>query len=86
MANNQNNGGTKVENVGMSVHALHLLEQVAQEIDQYGIILGISLIHGIIQKIAKRASELHDAELDRLINKLHLYEDLELCEKKEGVE
>lgn len=84
MANNQDNGGTKVEKVGMTVHALHLLEQVAQEIDQYGIILGISLIHGIIQKIAKRASELHDAELDRLINKLHLYNDLGLCEKKEG--
>lgn len=69
----------------MTVHALHLLEQVAQEIDQYGIALGISLIHGIIQKIAIRASELHDAELDRLINKLHLYEDMELCEKEEGV-
>lgn len=83
MADKQDNGGkTKMTMAGFSVHALHILEQVIQEAEEYGISLGVGLVFEIIQKVAVRASELHDAELDRLMNKLHLYEDMGLCEKK----
>ena len=73
---NNNDGGVKVEKVGFSVHALHILEQVMQEADAYGIVLGVGMIYDTIQHVAIRASELHDAELDRLMNKMHLYEDM----------
>ena len=85
MADKQDNGGgTTVTVAGFSVHALHILEQVIQEAEAYGISLGVGLVYELIQKVAVRASELHDAELDRLMNKLHLYEDMELCEKEGG--
>jgi hypothetical protein len=77
----KNNGRVKIEKVGFTVNALHILEQVGQEADAYGIILGVGLIYELIQRIAIRAYELHDAELDRLMNKLHLYEEMKLNEK-----
>lgn len=77
-----NGGGTTTTMAGFSVHALSILEQVGQEADAYGIILGVRLIFEIIQRVALRASELHDTELDRLMNKLHLYEDMELSTTK----
>ncbi len=84
MANEQKDSGAKkVQMVGLSVHALNILQQVGQEAEAYGIVLGIGLIFEILQKIAMRASKLHDAELDRLINKLHIYEDMELYAKEQ---
>lgn len=84
MAKKEDDGGATTTVAEFSVHALSILEQVGQEAEAYGIILGVGLIYELIQRVAVRASELHDAELDRLMNKLHLYEDMELCEKKGG--
>lgn len=82
MAKKEDNGGVTTTVAGFSVHALSILEQVGQEAEAYGIILGVGLIYELIQRVAIRASELHDAELDRLMNKLHLYEDMELSTTK----
>lgn len=66
----------KCEKIGFTVHALSILEQVMQEASAFGITIGVGIIYETIQQIAIRASQLHDDELDRLIGKLHLYEDM----------
>ena len=62
--------------IRFTVHALSILEQVMQEASVFGITMGVGIIYETIQQIAIRASQLHDDELDRLIGKLHLYEDM----------
>lgn len=66
----------KCEKIGFTVHALSILEQVMQESSAFGISIGVGIVYETIQQIAIRASQLHDDELDRLIGKLHLYEDM----------
>lgn len=66
----------KCEKIGFTVHALSILEQVMQEASAFGISIGVGIVYETIQQIAIRASQLHDDELDRLIGKLHLYEDM----------
>lgn len=74
----------KMQKVGFSVHALNTLEQVSEEVTSYGLLLGIGMIYEEIQKIAIRANELHDKELDKIMNTLHLYEDMKENEEQEG--
>lgn len=65
--------------IGFTVDALHLIEVVAQEADTPGVLLGLQLLHGLLQKVAKRAVELDDKEMLGYMEKLHL------VEKEEGV-
>lgn len=85
----------KTETVTMTVDALHILEQVAQEDEMpYGIKLGVGMVHGLLQKVASRAAELNDPQMNVLMLKLHLYdvpnvnkaiaEQEELIDKKKG--
>lgn len=65
----------KTETVTMTVDALHILEQIAQEDEMpFGIKLGAGMIHGLLQKVASRAAELNDPQLNVLMLKLHLYD------------
>ena len=57
-----------------SVDALHLLEQVAQEAEAPGIVLGASLMHGLLQKVASRAIELGERELLEHMERMGLVE------------
>lgn len=66
-----------------TVHALSILEQVMEESTAFGIALGVGIVYETIQQIAIRASQLHDDELDRLIGKLHLYEDMSEGDEEE---
>lgn len=63
--------------VGFTVDALHIIELVAEEADAPGIILGLELLHGLLQKVAKRAVELNDKEMLGYMEKLHLVEKIE---------
>lgn len=59
----------------ITVDALHILEQVAQDAElAIGIRLGATAIHGMLQKVAKRASELDDPELNYAMLYMHLYD------------
>ena len=62
--------------VGMNVDALHLLEQIAKEEDAipYGMRLGISLMHSLLQRCAGIASQIDNPELNIAMLRLHLYE------------
>lgn len=60
--------------IGFTVDALHIIEMVAEEADAPGIIIGLELIHGLLQKVAKRAVELDDPEMLGYMEKLHLVE------------
>lgn len=64
--------------IGLTVDALHIIEMVAEEADAPGIIIGLQLVHGLLQKVAKRAIELNDKKMLGYMEKLHL------VEKKEG--
>ena len=66
----------KKHKVRMTVDALHVLEQVAHEADSlpFGIRFGVAAIHGMLQKVAKRASELDDPELNYAMLYMHLYD------------
>lgn len=68
-------GNVKREVVTMTVDALHILEEVAQEDEiPYGMKLGGVLIHGLLMAVASRAAELDDPQLNILMLKLHLFE------------
>lgn len=73
-------------NVGFTVDALHLIELVHAEADDPGIAFGLALIHGILQKVAKRAIELNDKEMLGYMKKLHLIEAAERGKRKEAAE
>ena len=60
--------------VEFTVDALHIIELVAEEADSVSIVLGLQLIHGLLQKVAKRAVELNDKEMLGYMEKLHLVE------------
>lgn len=61
-----------------SVDALHIIEQTAAEAEAPGIVFGLQLMHGLLQKVAKRAVELDDKEMLGYMERLHL------VEKEEG--
>ena len=61
--------------VGFTVDALHIIELAHVEADDPGIALGLALMHGILQKVAKRAVELNDKEMLGYMKKLHLIEE-----------
>lgn len=63
--------------VGFTVDALHLIEVVAEKADAPGVLLGPQLLHGLLQKVAKRAIELDDKEMLGYMEKLHLVEKTE---------
>jgi len=61
--------------VRMTVDALHILELVAQDNElATGVRFGATAIHGMLQKVAKRASELNDPELNYAMLYMHLYD------------
>lgn len=60
--------------IGFSVDALHIIEQVHAEATAPGIIFGLALIHGLLQKVASRAITLGDAELLGYMEMMHLVE------------
>lgn len=57
-----------------SVDALHVLEQVAQEAEAPGIVFAVSLMHGLLQKVASRAIEIGDRELLEYMERMCLVE------------
>ena len=65
----------KVCNARFTVNALRILEQVAEEVTSVGILFGVKMIHGCLRRVANRAKELHDEQLDDLMNVMHLYDD-----------
>ena len=60
--------------IGFTVDALHLIEVVAEEADAPGVLLGLQLLHGLLQKVAKRAVEIDDKEMLGYMERLHLVE------------
>ena len=64
-----------------SADALHIIEQVAAEAEAPGIVFGLQLMHGLLQKVAKRAVELDDKEMLVYMERLHLVEKVEGGEK-----
>ena len=65
----------KIHVARFTVNALHILEQVMEEATAFGILFGVQMIHGCLQRVANRAKELHDEQLDDLMNVMHLYDD-----------
>ena len=68
-------GEVKVEKVRFTVNALHILEQVAEEATAIGILFGVRMIYECLPRVAARAKQLHDEQLDDLMNVMHLYDD-----------
>jgi len=66
----------KSECVCMTVDALRILEQTVQDDEEMavGIKMGLIYIHGLLQKIAQRATELDDPILHKYMLQLHLYD------------
>jgi len=70
--------------IGFTVDALHLIETMAElardeaGVCAPGMIIGIQLMHGLLQKVAERAVALNDEKLLDLMCRLHL------VEKEEG--
>ena len=59
----------------MTVDSLHILELVAEDNElAIGVRYGAKAIHGMLQKAAKRASELNDPELNYAMLYLGLYD------------
>ena len=65
----------KVEKVRFTVNALNILLQVAEETEAPGILFGVRMIYECLPRVAARAKQLHDAELDDLMNIMNLYDD-----------
>lgn len=61
--------------IGFTVDALYIIEQAHAEADAPGIAFGLKLMHGILQKVAKRAIEVNDEEMLGYMKKLHLVEE-----------
>ena len=70
-------GNVKTEKVRFTVNALHILEYIAEETSAPGILFGVRIIYECLTRVAARAKQLHDAELDDLMNVMHLYDENE---------
>lgn len=60
--------------IGFSVDALHIIKQVHAEATAPGIAFGLAMIHGILQKVARRAITLGDPEMLGYMERMHLVE------------
>ena len=69
--------------VGFSVDALHIIETMAElardeaGVCAPGMIIGIQLMHGLLQRVAERAVELNDKKMLGYMERLHLVEKTE---------
>jgi hypothetical protein len=64
----------KVAHLKFSVDALHLIEDLIDDGQAAGISIGLGLLHGLLQSVAKRATELDDPELHLLMIRMRLYD------------
>ncbi len=75
-----------MKTVGFRVDALHVIETMAElardeaGVCAPGMIIGLQLMHGLLQRVAERAVELNDKKMLELMERLHLVEKVE----KEG--